>query len=75
MEELKYFNKRRVSNILAAIIIVWCLALWTYVFIDELDGTPVILSDTNGTLLLTVVGILSSMSGFALKHLFDACGE
>lgn len=71
----KIFSRSRIANILSAITILWTLGLWSYILFQELDGQPIMLSEANGTLLLTVMSLISGMCGFALKHIYDECGR
>ena len=68
------FSRSRIANIMAAVMIIWCLVLWTYIVFSIIDNT--FTNIENKDLLLTMLAVLSGVSGFATKHLLDTdCKE
>ena len=65
----KYFTKARIGNIMAAVVILWTLWLWTEITISYIDAVPV--SDVT----LTILGMWNVVTGFAAKHLWDVCKD
>ena len=82
-EPPKYFSKARVGNITAAIVILANIGLWIKVVIDLTEGNLVLtitdagnimLSPTTG-IILTVLGFMNGVAGFAAKHLWDTSSD
>ena len=73
MVELKYFSKRRIANIISAVVILWVLFLWSHVIFAIIDGT--FTDITHKELLLAMIGLLNGIAGWCAKHLWDTCGE
>ena len=72
--ELRYFNKRRIANIISAVVILWCFILWSSIIYSILDNSYVDI--THKDLLLTMLAVLSGASGYCLKHLMEVeCGN
>ncbi len=67
--ELKYFNKRRISNIIASVVILWTLYIWSDIIMSILNNS--FDSTGNTELLLTMISVLSAGSGYCFKHLMD----
>ena len=66
---LKYFSKARVGNIMAAVVLIWTLWLWTDIIImySTVNG----ISDVS----LTILAMWNVIAGIAAKHLWDSCGN
>ena len=68
------FSRSRIANVMAAIMIIWCLALWTHILFAVINNTYTDIQ--NKDLLHTMLSILSGVAGFATKHLLDTdCKE
>jgi len=67
--KLKYFSKARVGNIMAAVVLIWTLWLWTDIII--MYSTLTGISD----MALTVLAMWNVIAGIAAKHLWDSCGN
>ena len=65
----KYFTKARIGNIMAAVVIIWTLWMWTDIAFMFADAGAV--SDVT----LTILGMWNVITGFAAKHLWDSCGN
>ena len=65
--KLKYFSKARVGNIMAAVVLIWTLWLWTDIII--------MYSTVNGIsdVALTILAMWNVIAGIAAKHLWDNC--
>lgn len=71
--ELRIFSKRRIANVIAGSVIIWTMLIWTQIVGSMMDGS--FSQNTDNELLLTMVGILNGVCGYAIKHLFDSCHE
>lgn len=82
-EPPKYFSKARVGNITAAIAILANIGLWVKVVVDLTEGNLVLNVTDAGNivlspvtaLILTVLGFMNGIAGFAAKHLWDTSSD
>jgi len=79
----KYFTKARVGNVTAAFTIIATMALWMYMVVKLLDGDLVLDVAVDGNIIIspvtvivmTVLGFMNGLSGFAAKHLWDSSSD
>ena len=64
----KIFTKERVANIMAAVVIMWTLWLWT-----EFMFRVFTLQEEVNVVALTILAMWNVIAGFASKHLWDSC--
>lgn len=79
----KYFSKARVGNVTAAFTIISTMSLWMYMVVKLLSGDLVLTVTDAGNiiispvtvLVMTVLGFMNGLSGFAAKHLWDSASD
>jgi len=82
---LPYVPKKRIANIMAALFIIWTLAMWTWV-IDRMMSASIVVSVTDDgglvvalspamAIVTSILAMLNVALGMAIKHLWDTASH